>query len=84
MGLQIYPFATVAQVCLIHDVVLTSFYDETKNWHTLNLDLHATTSELAYSQEVIKAQLPLFGSFLDGVNTQTPSNPPVLQATFVL
>jgi len=39
---------------------------------------------LAYSQEVIKAQVPLLGSVLDGVNTQIPSTPPELHATFVL
>jgi len=65
-------------------VIFIPLYDETKNWQVLYFYLHANMSELAYSHEVIKIQLPLFISLLEGVKTQTPSTPPELQATLVL
>lgn len=84
MGLQIDPFETVAHVWVIQDVTFIPLWEVIYIWHVLYFNLHAIISELAYSHDFIKAQLPLFKSKLEGVKTQTPSNPPELHATLVL
>lgn len=83
-GLQTAPFATVAHVWFIQEVTSIPFYNETKKWHEFDFNLHAIESELAYSQVVINAQVPLLVSAIEGVKTQIPSNPPELHAILVL